>query len=167
MRFSSATRNLYFHLLRIISMTVYNITFRQRRNKKAKDSIAYTLLSFQEKVRIEIVAYYAGKALLNLLPISPATTYDLFSLNPISITIEYMASKIIHSRYFTFKRTNGEGLLKDFDRNFTIVDNDTGKSIKLSAEASGANIEPKVIIQSKVQSPVILTPMGGAIKKKR
>lgn len=147
-------------------MADYHIKYRQKRGKNGY-SEERTRLWFEEKVTIETVAYNAGKELLPLLPYFRADEFDTFTQNPVEIIIEYVVSKNLFIRKFTLKKVFFEGLLNYLDRNFTIIDNETGKTIKLNVDTNSNPIIPKVIIPNKPVNPEISVPMGGAVRKRR
>lgn len=150
-------------------MPTYHITFKQQRGKSSKPSLEYLNLHFLENVKGEIVAYHAGKYLVCMLPYTvPATNSDIFTLNPIQIIIEHLpsGSKNLQTRKFIFKKATS-GLITDlWGRNFTIIDDEIGKSINIDSNSSDIQLEPKVIIPNPPKSPEILTPMGGAVRRK-
>ncbi len=152
-------------------MPSYSITFKQQRGHSVAPVVERLNLYFIEKIRGEVVAYHAGKYLLEMLPYAgPATIFDTFSLGPIQIDIAHLntGTKTLQVRRFTFKRTNKDGLFTDWeDRNFTIIDNETRKSISINSTSHEVQLEPKVIIPNPPKNPEISTPMGGAVKKRK
>lgn len=157
-------------------MPVYLITFTQNKSGKAKPTIWKHRVFYDKGVDTLAIAFYAGSYIANLISSpSPPGWYwysidEMLSSYPINIEISFINTV----RKFILKETKSEvnKFVKANDKFYTIIDQETEKPIALSRDMF-YQYSKKILFdikdslpQDKRPTPEILTPIGGAVKKK-
>ncbi len=158
-------------------MPLYEITYIQEKSGKATKGRIKQHVYFQKDISTLQVAFNASKYIAEWIsfPSEPGykSVYDWEFLISYSIQISIFNTSTGTKRNFVLQETKNEAIafVKTFDKKYTIIDGDNGKPIGLPRDMfyqfqKEFSFEIKVPLNEKKKTPEILTPMGGAVKKK-
>lgn len=159
-------------------MPTYLIRFIQHKSGNSKPTIWIRRVYFEKGVDMLRIAYNAGVYIAHTISFPTSPDWRMFSIDemlcsyPINIEISYINTV----RKFLLKETKSEAnsFVKSVnDKHYTIIDHETGKPIALSrdmfyqfSKSYSFDLRDPLPV-SKKQTPEILTPMGGAVKKRK
>lgn len=158
-------------------MPTWYVKFTQLKSGKSKPTIWTHRVYFDKDTDTLQVAYNAGLYVAQLIsyPTTPGDYHYLFDEMLCSYPINIEIRSIKNVRKFTLKQTRSElsSFIKVDDKFYTILDEDTNKPIAIPRDMFNElkkkfSFDIKETIPfDKRKSPEILTPIGGAVKKKR